>query len=78
EVMAIMKTFAQFKISIWCFADRVSDFKVFTPQNLHDLKDYTISERGGTNFEANWAFMKKKSYVPDRLLVFTDGYPNGS
>lgn len=78
EVKQITVVFREFKLSIWCFSTSVTNFKVFTPENINELEEYSISERGGTNFEAIFDFMANKKYVPDRLLVFTDGYPNGS
>jgi predicted metal-dependent peptidase len=29
---------------------------------------------GGTDFMANWTYMKEQDYVPKKLIMFTDGY----
>jgi predicted metal-dependent peptidase len=33
---------------------------------------------GGTDFDCIFNFLKEEAIVPERLIVFTDGYPFGS
>jgi predicted metal-dependent peptidase len=51
---------------------------VFTPSNQDDLLDYEIQGGGGTAFEAVWEYLKQEDIVPERLVMFTDGYPNAT
>jgi predicted metal-dependent peptidase len=33
---------------------------------------------GGTDFDANWSYMKNQGIEPKKFIMFTDGYPFGS
>jgi len=33
---------------------------------------------GGTDFDANWTYMKANDITPKKFIMFTDGYPFGS
>ena len=35
---------------------------------------YELMGGGGTDFMANWTYMKEQEYVPKKLIMFTDGY----
>lgn len=78
EVKGIMTQFADFKLNIWCFDTSVYSYQEFTPDTIDDIDEYDIKGGGGTDFECNWEFMKERDMVPERFLMFTDGYPNGS
>ena len=30
---------------------------------------------GGTDFNCNWTYMKDQNIVPNKFIMFTDGYP---
>ena len=76
EVQGIMSQYTDYKIHLWCFDTKVHNPKVFTADK--ELTDYKISGYGGTDFMANWKFMKEENIEPKKLIVFTDGYPFGS
>jgi predicted metal-dependent peptidase len=37
--------------------------------------EYECKGGGGTEFDANWNFMKENGIEPKRFIMFTDGYP---
>lgn len=76
ETAGIMQTFADFKVRLWVFDDKVYNYVEFTPENVDTVKDYPMAGGGGTTFEANWEFMKREGIEPQRFVMFTDGYPN--
>jgi predicted metal-dependent peptidase len=39
---------------------------------------YDVKGGGGTDFDANWEFMKENDIQPKKFIMFTDGYPCGS
>ena len=77
EVQGIMSQFNEFRIHVWCFDTEVYNSQVFTSDNIDDIKDYQPMGGGGTDFEANWVWMKDNDVQPKRFVMFTDGYPCG-
>jgi predicted metal-dependent peptidase len=76
EVQGIMSQYTDFKLKLWCF-----DTEVHNPEDFgvdKDLLDYQLAGYGGTDFEANFKWMKDNGVEPKKLIVFTDGYPWGS
>ena len=43
-------------------------------QNIDEFENYAITGGGGTDFDANWVFMKENEIQPQRFIMFTDGY----
>lgn len=78
EVKGIMMTFPAFKIHVITFDTKVYNYRVYTPENLDDIDTYPIDGGGGTLFMQIFNFLKDKGIEPHRLVVFTDGYPNGN
>ncbi len=78
EVKGIMDQYEDFKISLWCFDTEIYAFKEITQDNSGELLEYEPQGGGGTDFEANWTFMKEQGITPKKLIMFTDGYPCGS
>jgi predicted metal-dependent peptidase len=39
---------------------------------------YELKGGGGTDFEANYNYMKEHDINPKKFIMFTDGYPFGS
>ena len=76
EVKGIMDSFQDYKVHVWSFDTEVHNPEVFTPDK--DITDYVPGGFGGTEFEANWTWMKENGVQPKKLIVFTDGYPWGS
>lgn len=75
EVKGIMQQFQDFKIQIWCFDTNVYAYKTFTPENIDELDEYVPEGGGGTDFTVNWKFMKENDILPEKFIMFTDGYP---
>ena len=78
EVKGIMDEYVDFKLDIWTFDTEVYGYQRFTSDNADDIMSYDCQGGGGTDFEANWTFMKDNDIAPKRFIMFTDGYPCGS
>ena len=78
EVKGIMDEYKDFKLDLWCFDTDVYGYKQFTGDTADELSEYECKGGGGTDFEANWNFMKEEGIEPKRFIMFTDGYPCGS
>lgn len=75
EVAGIMEAFGSFNLHIWCFDTEVHNPQVFTEDNIDELLDYECIGGGGTDFDANWKYMKNEGIEPKKFVMFTDGYP---
>ena len=78
EVKGIMDEYKDYKIKLWCFDTKVYNEEDFSADGGQDLTDYEILGGGGTDFDANWTYMKENDIVPKKFIMFTDGYPFGS
>jgi predicted metal-dependent peptidase len=78
EVKGIMDEYVDFNLDIWCFDTEVYNYRTFTGDTADEITSYEVKGGGGTDFEANWKFMKDLDILPKKLIMFTDGYPNGS
>lgn len=78
EVKGIMDEYVDFKLKLWCFDTDVYNFAEFTSDTAGDILTYEVKGGGGTDFDANWEFMKENDIEPKRFIMFTDGYPCGS
>ena len=78
EVKGIMDEYKDFKLDLWCFDTEVYNYAKFTGDSSDEIMDYECKGGGGTDFEANWNFMKNEGIEPKRFIMFTDGYPCGS
>ena len=74
EVQGIMDEFPDYNIKVWCFDTDVYNEEDFAANDGKDLLDYELMGGGGTDFMANWTYMKEQDYVPKKLIMFTDGY----
>mgnify|MGYP006099114949 FL=1 len=74
EVKGIMEEFPDYNIKVWCFDTQVYNEDDFAANDGKDLLDYELMGGGGTDFMANWTYMKEQDYVPKKLIMFTDGY----
>jgi len=77
EVKGIMDQYEDFKVNIWCFDTDIYNHQEITHDNAEDLLSYEPQGGGGTDFEANWEFMKEMGIAPKKFIMFTDGYPCG-
>ena len=78
EVAGMMEAFDGFRIRVACFDTRVYNLQEFTSENLDTVDEYELHGGGGTDFDCIFDFLKEEAIVPERLIVFTDGYPFGS
>ena len=78
EVKGIMDEYKDFKLDLWCFDTEIYNYAKFTGDSSDEIHDYEVKGGGGTDFEANWNFMKEEGIEPKRFIMFTDGYPCGS
>ena len=78
EIKGIMDEYKEYNVKIWCFDTEVYNEQDFSADGGDDLTDYDIKGGGGTDFMANWTYMKENDIVPKKLIMFTDGYAWGS
>ena len=78
EINGIMQAYDDYNLKIWCFDTKVHNPQEYDLSNGHDLINYKPAGFGGTDFEANWNWMKREQVEPKLLIVFTDGEPYGS
>ena len=78
EIKGIMDEYVDFKLDLWCFDTSVYEYKKFTGDIADEIMEYEVKGGGGTDFEANWNFMKDEGLEPKKFIMFTDGYPCGS
>jgi len=77
EVKGIMDQYEDYRIKIWCFDTEVYNEDTFTADDGRDMLEYEIKGGGGTDFMANWTYMKDQDFVPKKFIMFTDGMPWG-
>jgi len=78
EVKGIMDEYQDFKLDLWCFDTQVYNYAKFTSDNADEIMSYEVKGGGGTDFDANFEYMKENDIEPKRFIMFTDGYPCGS
>ncbi len=74
EVKGIMDQYKDYNIKIWCFDTNVYNEADFSSDGGEDLTEYEILGGGGTDFMANWTYMKENDIQPKKFVMFTDGY----
>jgi len=77
EVKGIMDQYTDFKINLWTFDTSIYGHREITHDNAEDLLSYECQGGGGTDFDANWQWMKEQGIQPRKFIMFTDGYPCG-
>jgi predicted metal-dependent peptidase len=77
EIKGIMEAFDEYKITLWCFDTEIYNVQTFTSDNIDDIMEYEPMGGGGTDFMANWEFMKANNIEPKKFIMFTDGMPFG-
>jgi predicted metal-dependent peptidase len=75
EIKGIMDEYQDYKIKLWCFDTKVYNEQDFSADGGDSLTDYEIVGGGGTDFMANWRYMKDEDITPKKFIMFTDGYP---
>ena len=77
EIKGIMEAFDEYKITLWCFDTEIYNVQTYTSDNIDDIMEYEPMGGGGTDFMANWEFMKENAIEPKKFIMFTDGMPFG-
>ena len=75
EIKGIMDEYKDYKIKLWCFDTKVYNEQDFTADGGDSLTEYEVMGGGGTDFMANWVYMKENGISPKKFIMFTDGYP---
>ena len=78
EIKGIMDEYKDFKIKLWCFDTKVYNEQTYDGYNMDEFLEYEPMGGGGTEFDANWDYMKENDINPKKFIMFTDGYPFGS
>ena len=78
EIKGIMEEYKDFKIKLWCFDTDVYNEADYDGYSMDEFDDYQPKGGGGTEFDANWEYMKEHDIQPKKFIMFTDGYPYGS
>ena len=78
EIQGIMDSFPAYKIHVITFDTEAYNPAQYDSDNLDDICDYEVKGGGGTDFECIFTHLKDVEVEPKKLIVFTDGYPNGS
>ena len=77
EIKGIMDQYQDYAIDLWCFDTEIYNHQRITHDNGDDLLSYEPQGGGGTDFMANYAYMKDIGLQPKKFIMFTDGYPFG-
>jgi predicted metal-dependent peptidase len=75
EIKGITEEYKDFKIKLWCFDTKVYNEQDFDNHSGEGIESYEVMGGGGTDFMANWEYMKEHDIVPKKFIMFTDGYP---
>lgn len=75
EVKGIMEQYTNFRIHLFCFDTEVHNPVVFTEHNMDEFMEYELGGGGGTDFMCCWNYFKEEGIVPQKFVMFTDGYP---
>jgi predicted metal-dependent peptidase len=74
EVAGIMQQYPMYEIRVFCFDTKCYADQTFTSENGENICSYIPLGGGGTDGGAIFRYMKDEGFVPDRLVIFTDGY----
>jgi predicted metal-dependent peptidase len=75
EIYGITQQFGTFKIHLFTFDTEVYNYQVFDSDSGQDISEYELKGGGGTSYECIFNFLKEEGIEPQKLVVFTDGYP---
>lgn len=75
EIKGIMDEYKDFTLKLWCFDTEVYNEADFNGYNADEFMNYQVAGGGGTDFDANWNYMKEHDITPKKFIMFTDGYP---
>ena len=77
EIKGIMEAYDEYKIQVWSFDTEVYNHQVYSSDSISDILEYEPMGGGGTDFMANWKYMKEEQIEPKKFIMFTDGMPYG-
>lgn len=77
EIKGIMESYDEYKIQIWSFDTEIYNHQVYSSDTIDDILTYDPQGGGGTDFMANWHYMKENDINPKKFIMFTDGMPYG-
>ena len=78
EIGGMMDSFDGYKVHIFCFDTETYNPQDFSSENMDRIDEYEPMGGGGTDFDCIFDYLKENAIEPNRLIVFTDGYPFGS
>ena len=78
EVAGMMDAFDGYNLRVTCFDTKCYNTQEFSSENMERIEEYQLHGGGGTDFDSIFDDLKEAGRVPNRLIVFTDGYPCGS
>jgi len=78
EVGGMMDSFDGYKVHLFCFDTKTYNPQDFSSENMDLIENYEPMGGGGTDFDCIFDYLKENAISPNRLIVFTDGYPCGS
>jgi predicted metal-dependent peptidase len=78
EIKGIMEAYDEYHIQVWSFDTSIYNHQTFSSDNMENIEHYTPMGGGGTDFMANWKYMKENNIEPKKFIMFTDGYPYAS
>lgn len=78
EIAGMMDSFDGYKVHVFCFDTDTYNPQDFNSESMDTIEEYEPQGGGGTDFDCIFDYLKKNAIEPKRLIVFTDGYPNGS
>jgi predicted metal-dependent peptidase len=78
EIAGMMDAFDGYRLHVFCFDTKIYNPQNFTSENMDTVDEYQVEGGGGTDFDCVFEYLKEAGRVPNRLIVFTDGYPCGS
>jgi predicted metal-dependent peptidase len=78
EIAGMMDSFDGYKVHVFCFDTNTYNPQDFSSENMDRIDEYEPQGGGGTDFDCIFDYLKENAIEPNRLIVFTDGYPNGS
>ena len=77
EIKGIMEAYDEYKIQVWSFDTEVYNHQVYSSDSISDILEYEPMGGGGTDFMANWKYMKEEQIEPKKFIMFTAGMPYG-
>jgi predicted metal-dependent peptidase len=78
EVAGMMDAFDGYNLRVTSFDTKCYNTQEFSNENMERIEEYELHGGGGTDFDCIFDDLKEAGRVPNRLIVFTDGYPFGS